>query len=153
MNKRKAIKILKRQKQIFIEKSYTEIYVWRDLTQSFIADFVGKDSPEYSKIKDFRFGTTDPNYVGLSLADAWEIQTKIIVGLIDNCIEKVELKGVQSSSSNRQAPTMPPTKAATTIAGLTLKTIIKIAVGIIIGISVLILWDLYKTDLINYFSP
>lgn len=87
MRKSVAIKILKRQKQIFIDKSYIELSAWKQLTSSYILDFFGQESSEYYAFYKFSFDAVATSNEQLDSIIA--MKEKAMIGLLDNCIDKI----------------------------------------------------------------
>jgi hypothetical protein len=98
MNKRKAIKLLQNQKQIFIDRSYPARDVWQHKTSSLVKDFCGNDSDEYEAMINFEFGIWSNNVKDEWIKHELDRRRTTIIGLIDNCIDKIKRNGVQSSS-------------------------------------------------------
>lgn len=122
MRKSQAIKILEKQKQIFIEKNYQDRSVWKQLTSSYILDFLGQESSEYYAFYKFSFDAVATSNEQLESIIARK--DKAMIGLIDNCIDKIKLNGLPKNQNKNVLSTYDNWKLITIavaifIAGLT----------------------------------
>jgi len=94
MRIRKAINLLKTQKEIFESESYNNREVWFQKTASLIELFLGRESNEYFAFSNFKFGilTADPDNVDFSAV--YKKKRKEMLGLLDNCIDKLNIIGI-----------------------------------------------------------
>lgn len=90
MRKSRAIEILEEQKQIFIEKSYSDRDVWKQLVCSYISDFLGNDSNEYKTFSNFKFIEYFKHNSSESIAYELNKEIAEIIGMLENCIEKLK---------------------------------------------------------------
>ncbi len=108
MRKSKAIKILQRQKQAFIDKSYVSLSVWLKKTGSYIGEFLGHNSIEYSSFSKFEFTERFMNMPDEFIKLTKNREIIEILGLLQNSIDKLKTgklfkpkkKNVLSNKSN-----------------------------------------------------
>jgi hypothetical protein len=94
MRKSKAIKILEKQKQIFIDRSYSSRDTWKQLTASYISDFFGADSGEYYSFFHFQFGVLTSNVYDENIQYKLDSKNNAMIGLLDNFIIKLKNTGL-----------------------------------------------------------
>ena len=148
-NKRKAIKLLENQKAEFISKSYVDRELWKQKTGSLLIEFLGEESSEYYAFANFKFGiwTLDPK----SKETDFELKRRndLIVGLLDNCIDKIKRNGLRNQSSgflkNKYLIRIKSTINAIKTLNPIWKFIISIVAMIISGFLTYILIEWYKT--------
>lgn len=100
MRKRKAIKLLEKQKQEFVENAYSDINIWRQKTASLIIDFMGKDSAEYVAFYNHKLQVlSHPLEDDAETLRRLKRKDEIMIGLLDNCIGVVKRNGIQSSNT------------------------------------------------------
>ena len=94
MRKSKAIKILQTQKAKVLDVNTYNDETWVFQTGSFIKDFFGEDSAEYSFISQFTFMVKVPNLTSTE-EDRERLKSKKekAVNFIDDCIETIRYKG------------------------------------------------------------
>jgi len=101
MNTKKAISILLRQKSKLLDKNFYKDENWVFQTASYIKDFFGDNSTEYSFISRFTFtikvlNVTPADEKRRLLAEKEESAIKFL----DNCIETLQNKGIYKSDKN-----------------------------------------------------
>ncbi|MDD4730203.1 MAG: hypothetical protein PHN55_15810 [Dysgonamonadaceae bacterium] len=95
MNKKNAIKVLENQKSKLIDNKIYKDETWVFQTASFIKDFFGEDSTEYSFISQFNFYVKVPN--GTSPEETrflLDNKKNKAEKFIDDCIETIKTKGL-----------------------------------------------------------
>ena len=97
MNKKKAIKILGQQKEKIKNYSKLRNIQWNIETASYVKDFLGKESPEFKWISQFKWSVT---YVSIDGETPKYVKTKIenkpkeAIQFLENCINIIENKGI-----------------------------------------------------------
>jgi len=95
MKLKKAIEILEEQKQKILNPKYPNNQEWVVETTSYIKDFFGFDSVEYSRIAQFKFSVVTLNIETDENVDRLLNQkVKDIVLFLDNCKRTLEVKGL-----------------------------------------------------------
>ncbi|MDZ4204081.1 MAG: hypothetical protein U1C46_04605 [Bacteroidales bacterium] len=95
MNKKKAINILNNQKAKLLDRNIYKDETWVFQTGSYIKDFFGDNSTEYSFISGFTFmvkvlNVTPPEETRRLLKE----QEKKAIKFLDDCIETISNKGL-----------------------------------------------------------
>jgi len=95
MNSKRAIELLTKQRNKLTDQSIYKDETWVFQTASYIKDFFGEHSPEYSFIGQFTF--TVYGHTGMS-NEMWRRELdgkkRKAVKFIDDCIETIQYKGV-----------------------------------------------------------
>lgn len=98
MNKKKAIKILEEQKQKILSSEYPNNEEWTFETASYIKDFFGFDSTEYSWIAQFKWHVTYIEHPFIDNEDEVNRELrqkpKKAIQFLDNCKKIIENKGL-----------------------------------------------------------
>lgn len=94
MRKKTAINLLKTQKKIFELESYDNRDVWFQKTASLIELVLGRESNEYHSFSHFEFGILTTNPENVDFNAVYKQKRKIMIGLLNNCIDKLNITGI-----------------------------------------------------------
>ncbi|MBK7872948.1 MAG: hypothetical protein IPJ74_20915 [Saprospiraceae bacterium] len=95
MTVKKAIAILKKQRNKLTDPKHYNDENWVSQTASFIKDFFGDHSLEYGFIKQFKFYVRSSNWDSEEDIKRWlSEKPKQAIKFLDNCIETLEDKGL-----------------------------------------------------------
>jgi hypothetical protein len=103
MNKKKAIRILEEQKQKVLSSEHPNTDEWIFETASYIKEFFGFESTEYSWISQFKWyvKTLPPVFGGEeNIKEILDEKPKKVVRFLDNCKRTLENKGLYRKSKN-----------------------------------------------------
>ncbi len=140
MNKRKAIKILEEQKQKILSSEHPNDDEWIFETASYIKDFFGFDSTEYSWISQFKWHVAyidHPFFDNEDEADRELRQKpKKAIRFLNDCKRTLENKGLYKAPKNNLVSDKSNFEL----------------IGIVVAISIFIFWIGYWTKSIEIFS-
>ena len=95
MNKKKAIRILEEQKQKVLSSDHPNTDEWTFETASYIKDFFGFKSTEYSWIAQFKWHVKTLNTTSdKEIRELLTKKPKKVVRFLDNCKRTLENKGL-----------------------------------------------------------
>lgn len=140
MTDKQAIDILTRQRDKLTDQTIYKDENWTFQTASYIKDFFGEQSPEYSFIGQFTF--TVLGHTGMTnemWRDELNSKKRKAINFIDNCIETIQHKGLYKP---------PKTNFLQNISSNALWTIISISVPGLLTIGYL--FGQFITDTKNY---
>lgn len=100
MNKKKAIEILIQQKNKLEKSSFYQDETWVFHTASYIKDFFGESSTEFTFISQFRFTVISTNKTPEpDILYALDQKKQKALKFLDNCVDTIKNKGLYKPES------------------------------------------------------